>query len=546
MKEQEKETMEAKVKGGARKAKPRRQNKRRSSAKANAPKTDNFTSKDTEYTSKTNDFSWYNGNPGMVDNVGRISFGQPIGPIQNIGHDTRNKVVMTSPGICVLDYVHGLGYATNANDAVNSAMFDLYANLRKSQTSYATFDPADYMMYILGISEVYIVYSMISRAYGLLNTYNVESMYQPRRIIEALGFDYDDFLKHQPQYRVLLDSIATRINVFAVPNVLPYITRQYWMPSGIYSDAATNKHQLYAYRPAIYRTLDELGESGTKLVAHKHSYVDDVNYTYDALYTVVNDMIESLLKSQDFGVMSANVRQAYGDNVFKLVAFPENYIVLDSHDYNVLAQVENANIMGGVSNINQLDITQDPNLNKGEIVYTPLLPMPKSLQDITTVNTLYDPRTQGNVIVAHTQDTGPEFVMEASRLMATGDTMQGQVRMNCGTEYIARATCWTSSSGKKFTIGTVVSGPTPTIRDCGFINLDDFTADDFTNVIQSLYTFDWFPRISGLHIEADGNNSKWTKVPLMNLDNYAVVSNEQIDQLHYTALLSLFNVLTTK
>lgn len=546
MKDKEIEMKENNYKGGARKSRPRRTTKRKSNTKNNAPKTKDFSTKDTEYTSETNDFSWYNGNPGMVDNVGRISFGQPIGPTQNIGLNNRNKVVMHTPGICVLDYVHGLGYASNANDAVNSAMFDLYANLRKSQTSYASFDPADYLMYILGISEVYIVYSMIARAYGLLNTYNVESMYQPRRIIEALGFDYDDFLKHQPQYRVLLDSIATRTNVFAVPNVLPYITRQYWMPSGIYSDAATNKHQIYAYRPAIYRTLEETGETGTKLVAHTHSYVDGVKYTYDSMYTVVNNMIESLMKSQDFGVMSANVRLAYGDNVFKLAAFPENYVVLDAHDYNVLAQIENANIMGGVSDVDQLSITQDPGLNKGEIIYAPLLPMPKALQDIVTINTLYDPRTQGNVIVAHTQDTGPEFVMESTRLMATGDTLQGQVRLNCGTEYIAQVTCWVASSGTNFTIGKVVSGATPTVTDCGFINLDTFTVADFTDRLQSLFTFDWFPRVSGLHVEANGNDSYWTKVPLMDLDNYAVISNEQIDQLHYTALLSLFNVKNTK
>lgn len=155
--------------------------------------------------SATNDFSWYNHNPNLIRDTASVSFGTIQGHIIDLNNSnfTSNvsdtaKAKLISPGIMVLDYVHGPGYTTTEFDAVNMAALDVMSRIRKLQTGYSQYDANDLMMYFLACNEVYMIHAMLVRLYGVIRLYNVESNYVPQHLIEALGFNFNDAIKHMP------------------------------------------------------------------------------------------------------------------------------------------------------------------------------------------------------------------------------------------------------------------------------------------------------------------------------------------------------------
>lgn len=516
--------------------------------------------------SKTNDPTWYSLNPELLDRSTRLQFGTPTGHIVDLTGRFGEKVkdtgsaTMATPGIAILTYAHGLGKCTGQSNAVQSSMFDLYASVRKGQTSYATYDPEDYMMYLLAINEVYIFYSMLSRAYGLLNTYNVESMYLPRALIQDLGFDFDDLARNKLQLANLLDSIAAQINVFAVPNVLNYMVRQYWLPSQVYSDAATTKHQLYAFRPAYYRVWNEMNDKGSKLVTKTYPWIGSkgniasayTRLTVQKCQEIATEMITALQNSQDVGVMSANVRQAYGDNLWNLAAFDENYQLIPLSDYNVLAQIENATLSGPAVQLSDFDISQDPTLNASQIIYNPRFRAISGTimgdNGVPVHANGGDSRLFNRVLVAHTDSTDESFIMEASRFVIGGYSSERDVvDLVYGTETLAGITIYSSmdNTTPPVNMGALfTSDSTAAMNTVGVLTPRSDAAAGMQFMLEA-YKFDWFPRMYLGTLEGAEGSEYWHLQPMLDLDNFSVVTKTDLEQLHYVAILSMFNVKTT-
>lgn len=511
----------------------------------------------TPINSKTNDVSWYSKNPEMLERAARMSFGTPNGYTSSLfDGDTTTTSKLFTPGIAVLYYTHGTGNAYAQSDAVQTAMFSLYSVLRSKQTSYSTFSPEDYMMYLLAINEVYIMYSQLARAYGLMNTINAESLYQPKKLIEALGFNYADLVRNRRDIPNVLDSIAAQLAPYHVPDVLPYMQREFWLPSGVYSDSATSKHQLYAFKPTIYRTWDDMFATGSKLQAHPYKWVDaDGNIDPEATYTLneyqelVNSVINCLIQSEDVGVLSSNVLLAYGaENLYTLGAFDPNYAILPTTDYTVLAQIENAKIVGPAETMSSFDIQQFNELNNSHIYYEPQFPVYK-----VAGSKVQDPRAMQSVIIAHTNDTNPEFVIEATRLMYQGTSGDTYLELDYGTEFIQAITVISSATTHDyFTLGRVhLNGGalnSPLDYELGVISLTDTKDPAMKGTLDRLAVlenFDWFPTVM-IGYEYGGGATAGLRVwPLWDLDQYSKVSGEDLSILHYVALLSMFDVKTT-
>lgn len=511
--------------------------------------------------SQTNDVSWYSKNPEMLERAARMSFGTPNGYVSSLFEgDTTTTGEMRTPGIAILYYTHGTGNAYAQSDAVQTAMFSLYSVLRSKQTSYSTYSPEDYMMYLLAINEIYIMYSQLARAYGLMNTINTESLYQPKVLIESLGFNYADLVRNRRDIPNVLDSIAAQLAPYHVPDVLPYMQREFWLPSGVYSDSATSKHQLYAFKPTIYRTWDDMFVTGSKLTAHNYKWVKEsgeidpsATYTLNEYQELVNSAINYLLQSEDVGVLSSNVLLAYGaENLYTLGAFDPSYTVLPANDYTVLSQIENAMIVGPAKTLSSFDIVQYNALNNTHIYFEPEFPVYKVAE-----SKIQDPRAVQSVILAHTNDTTPEFVIEATRLMYQGTSGDELLELDYGTEFIQAITVITgvkqgSKYSNSFTLGSVhLNGGTMPVHanaQMGVISLTETTDTalaDKCSQIAVLRTFDWFPKVLLGYNYGAGASAGLRVWPLWDLDQYSKVSGADLSVLHYVALLSMFDVKTT-
>lgn len=507
--------------------------------------------------SRTNDISWYNANPGLLNNSCNISFGEMMFKPINLNVNTNGKNInLNTPGIMIYDYVHGIGRCASPFDTPNVAARNIFANIRKFNSGYSNYDPTDMMIYLCAINEVYVMYSNVARALGVYNNYDVFSKYQPKLLIEALGFNYEDMIHHLPNYRTLLDSVAARINKFAVPNNVSFIARQFWMPSGIYSDSANRKAQIMAFRPAIYRVYNETSATGGKLIAQPYNYTDsDSLETYDSISLKFEDMINAITGSEDCGIISGDIRKAYDTNVWVLGAFPDNYQVLPSHDYTVLAQMENLTLTGRLSSgenddieyaLAQINIDQVNDVDNGYITYAPQFHAYMPIKDAPN-----DPRTVLPVINAHTDQTDPSYVMEATRLKTVLDYGTGSLEtLAMGTEFVTSAHIF--SGDMRFHIASTVAN-VPSYSDTvhnkyshtPWIELDVSAEADFYMEIMLLanyYVFDWAPCLTILQ----NKNANITECNVLcDLDNFARITVNQLRTMHDTAMLSLFNVTTT-
>jgi hypothetical protein len=413
------------------------------------------------------------------------------------------------------------------------------------------------MMYLLAINEVYIMYSQLARAYGLMNTINVESLYQPKRLIEALGFNYEDLVRNRRDIPNVLDSVAAQLAPYHVPDVLPYIQREFWLPSGVYTDSATAKHQLYAFKPTTYRMWDDMFATGSKLQAHSYKWVKEdgsvdpsATYTLNEYQVLMNSVINCLLQSEDVGVLSSNVLLAYGaENLYTLGAFDPNYSVVPTNDFTVLSQIENAMIVGPAKTLSSFDIQQFNELNNSHIYYDPEFPVFK-----VAGTKIQDPRAIQSTIIAHTDETTPEFVMEATRLMYQGTAGDEYLELDYGTEIIQAVTVYMSAkvNNSYFTLGRVHlnGGSMPTTVDysLGFIDFTSTVDPAMKNEldkVQVLSVFDWFPKVCVAYSFGGGTDAGIRVWPLYDLDQYAKVSGADLSILHYVALLSMFDVKTT-
>nr|AVA30689.1 capsid protein [Picobirnavirus sp.]AVD97014.1 capsid protein [Picobirnavirus sp.] len=485
--------------------------------------------------SKSNPIDWYNKNPMLLQNTSSISYGNIQGyPIHqdfrtNTGGSPSISTTVTSPGICVLRYLDGPGIAGNYTDAVNVAARNLFGKVRKMNSGYSNYDPNDLMMYILAMTEVYKMHSEIMRMYGVLQLYRTSSKYYPTGLCSALNYDFDDMIQHMPQVRTLLNTFAARTNIFAVPSDMAYMVKQYWMPSGLYTDSANRKAQVYALQPMVYRTFEVQEDGNSTLVAH--SYIgakSDKVVRYSDLVSITNAIVSAITENEDFAIMSGDIRKAYGDNVWTLNAVADDYTVQPLHDYTVLAMIENASIVGAFYNgeVTQANIYTTNELNASRVNYSP------HFAPVTGTDTL-DPRTWQNYLLnAHTDDTTVEFTTEATRFVASLHPMQGQmVPTVCGTELIMGVRFY--SNDEITHVGSFLDG---TATDPGILYQDTAAV----HLLRVMYSFDWNPRVYLI-------NTAGTEIAaLIDIDNYAVVNYNTIDAIHYACILSLFNIQDTK
>lgn len=493
------------------------------------------------YRSKSNPYAWYANFPNFAKDVAQLAFGTPVGqPIYVNGND-----YVANAGIMTLYFVPGPGLSEGPSSPLNRQATRFQSYLRSIQRAASSYDAADTMMYLLGIDSLYTYWAYLRRAYGVAQLFTPTNKYYPRRLLQAMGVDPDDIIFHLADFRAFINRYALNIGRFAMPKSFDLTQRHMWMANGIYVDSKSSRAQTYMFVPRVVWQWDNTVTTGSQLTLSDLTGADaqPLLHTFDQLVQIAETLVSNFNNDDDTMNISGDLYRAFGpEGLLGVEETPSNYAVVPVYDETVLSQIENCTIVGELSNgatpSTTPAITQNPEVNNGAILFQPYAEagMKQFGTSFWRNFAVVNPRAMLN---AHVDSPSPEWVMEATRLVAVSEgrisvgALENAKLSGFGTDLITDIrVCVTSLSNPQSV--QFLRTKTQTLW------LD--AASTATDVAESLelaalfQQFDWAPMLyvysttDGLHLMA------------ADVDNFTSLSHDQLYNIHEAALLSVLDI----
>lgn len=362
----------------------------------------------------TNDISWYNKSVLFGDST-NVPFNRIMGDSISLNNptlvdDTTRKSI---PGIMAIDFVPGIGWATDSNSSVNRCFNSMYQMIYSRTTGAMQFQQADLALFVLAMSSIMCLIGMVKRAIGISQVYANKNFYYPSAILQMLQITPSSVMGLQNVVRQKLNQVILNFNQAEIPNFVDIFKRQYSLSYNIWADEDSTEAQLYAFVAQGYYLYHDInGELPSYLEYKPISSTPGEELNITTVIGYANTCLEAWRNSSDFGIINGAIARAYPNSeLLKLEPVLETDIVIPTFDPVMLWQINNMNGVGNVLDLDSLDVTQD--------VVANVLNWKPKLTDNMYSKLLCTPIRYLNapdVAAANSKD----FVMEATRLMVIG------------------------------------------------------------------------------------------------------------------------------
>jgi len=497
--------------------------------------------------SAENDPSWYASDPQLLIDAFSISTAEKLGlPIYDdvpiISAESTPFIEPVDnyslPGIYSINMVPVPGISRNASSALNVAAARIYTNVRKGNSGATNYEAPDLMLYLLAMDNAYILWSWLVRLYGVLSVYSSRNAYVPQGLLRCMNVS-TDIIKDACQLRTLINQMRAKLSTLSVPAGMSYFTRHAWLFQNVWLDANDQKAQIYIYNPeCIYKWVEQT-ELGTP------AYLEPINmrdfsqpYTLSGIQNLIDTVLNPLFYSQDFAVMSGDIRKAIGEeNCINVPSIQEDYVIVPVYNSEVLTQIENSNWLGykvpfGISILNSWRITQEIT-GSGGLQVISLKFYPNAICNKCNFTT-------GRMYNFHTDVVDPAMMAVASRLNlvmdpSTYSSKEASVLgssdiLSCGSEIVTtnEMFIWDANNN----VYSRVEAEPCYITDSNH----NFTAGQVQRL--SLATqFDWAPMTK--LVDTTGNLLVGYTV---DFDNFTRINNSTLISMNDVALLSMFGI----
>lgn len=495
-----------------------------------------------EDTSKSgNDPAWYASNPVLLRDAASYPFSYVTGassihdPAVWNTDNIESKPVEQVPGIASLHVYPTIGTAINATDPINVASQSVYSFVRHANSGHSNYDPADLMLYILAMANMYSFLVWCQRLYGYALTYDQRNRYLPKDLIRTNNVDPDDLTNNLANFRFWINTLIAKMVSFAVPATMSVFSRMSFMYSDYYIEGTSIKEQLYQFVPdGFYKFgLDDQSMGNLTWEAFDWSTLMSV----DKVMKYGDDLFNAIWSQEDFGIMSGDILKAYGDNIIKLSQIPESYSMVPKFDAMVLTQIKNANLV----RVKPSRISQSA--SDGCILQS-LVPV-----SFTTTDKWYGTNTalgtgdlallnsgmmcvlkDYNILTVDTDQPTPDVVIEATRLKVAYDSYKGWFK--CGTEMVTKITL-TEQPGVDKEIAPII------ITHIGHAD-DVQEVNSVQDICELARNFHYLPEMWILTRNVKTN--KLLAYSMYDIDNFTVLSSEDVKKLHEAATINMFAV----
>lgn len=471
-----------------------------------------------------NDPSWYAQNPQLVKDSASYPFAIPVGAPFIMNDDAANTTgldAVTVPGVMVLAFAPTVGVSTDLTSAINVAAVNIYTFVRHQNSGHSNYDPADLMLYLVAMDSLYMFHSMARRVYGVARDYTPYNRYYPATILNAMGMDPDDVYANMAQLRYAVNMMADKLSHLCVPAGMDFFTRHRWMCEGLYTDTASVKAQTYAFQPHMFWQYDNTATTGTNLKTLPWSLSG--LHTVAQLVSTFNTLYNAVMGDEDVGIMSGDILKAYGQgNLLKVADIAEDYRVLPMYSLEVLSQIQNSMAFNNVD-YSKWAVTQDPSVNNGAIIASyGMSAAPSPLwTDIMSGRTM---------LTMYKDDVTPDDMMVATRLRAIVDASGSAPSMkSCGSEIVTGYRVAMNTHGNPAIWDTIINVlPNPSV-----------TSIPFGEQVAAMSQFDYHPVMYMGHAGTSEGSYVFDGF-LSDINNYTLVTGDDILRMHEVALLSEF------
>lgn len=482
---------------------------------------------------KSNDPAWYNKQSQLVKDVTAIPFAYQLGkPVQVEINPQGITADFDIPGVMAISTIPVPGVAQSASDGVNLAATGLFQYIRKNLSTYASYAPADVMMCVLGIDNIYALYSHIKRAFGMANLYSSVNLYYNKRLFETIysfsDATYKEFINNINAYRGRFNNLIYKASALYLPTDFTITARHAWEYTNLFIDGDSVKSQLYAYTPAAIYMLDEkISDQGTALtpaILSKHTNGGaEFVCSMELLLTYFDQAIEAYRSSDSMNVIQADMRRAFeGRQYYGLTYLDENYMVLPVKSAEVMSQIENTKIFPDLNfgltdeATKSWNITQSVNHNT--LTFTPSWTVEQMIEEHMNgymggliLNFHWDNPSQDDILVA-TRNLGVVIENGPIRQLRT-----------CGVDVIV---------GCDMCTGNVIQPV-----DSGVLLNTSISRSDLAKILRQWAVFDWAP-ILWLATDETGDSVE----PICDFDNFTVINPDLLTRMNDNILMNMWSI----
>lgn len=445
-------------------------------------------------------------------------------------NNTLTELQETIPGILRIGTTPTAGGWLTPVSAVNIAARNVYSWVRHANSGHSNYEAVDLMIYILAMAQIYRVYAWLKRVYGLAQTYSLRNRYIPRKLISMMGIDFEDLYANLADFRYRLNALGVRIGSLAVPNTFPYFIEAVDNISRVFTDSESAKAQLYFFDiDQVLKYDPYTASTGGRLEPMTWTLGGHVEYTVDAIFAKANSLIDPIVNDEDMNIMSGDIIKAYGvDNLVKISGVSEDYAVIPEYDPEVLSQIENMTVFDGVRN-DSLTIYQENGALASKPKFESADPAPTIAKLISSRKD--NPSELDVLVMTRFAAIAPAVSTSTTNSDYRKFVMEGHVLPTfiVTSLYVAHDTEQTGHAHQPLVF---LYGP-------GLVN--DLAPIGLGYTMFDLSQFDWAPIRPVWHCHTETRNYKLTSY-FGDVDNYTVLSAEDLRKIHDTALLSLFNV----
>lgn len=534
----------------------RNRNSRNSRGKgSNSFATDRKGSKEYDPNESRNDEAWYGADPALLRDAASIPFSASIGTSLDFGAQHLKSgssyynqgLKHAIPGLINFKITPSFGYAHSGNDPINVAANAIYAFLRQANSGAKNYDAPDMMLYCLAMTQVYSYITYLQRVYGYASLYSQRNRYLPKSLVYANLASYNDIMNDLAGFRYGINLLINKASSLAVPGNMTIFQRHAFLYRDVYSEGDSIKDQLYQFVPdGFYKFALNDDKSGMLKyigLADRADITGEIAskvLSVKALINLGNELLDPLITSEDFNIMSGDILKAYGDNIIKLTSLPTEYPIVPVHDYTVLQQMKNATIIGQSLTANA--VVQDP--TKSFLMYKPQVPK-------VTTTTHFKDRLAARVQYANpiisvgSSDPTPGEVMEVTRLKATriNDPTNTQTDyINCGTEIVRFVSMQYIDVDTGDTKGEVLQSNTMWTSDNADVK-EDRTKQLFRMTLLNNYKFG--PMAYSFFtsaLDGDYTTNDYFMGVSWDFDNYSVITPAILQKLHEAAIMNMLHV----
>lgn len=527
------------------------------------------THKDTDAnrSASTNDPSWYSQNESLLRDAASIPYSWALGtklPLNSnyLVEDMEQSDIISIPGVQSINLLHTIGNNDMKSDPVNIASLQIYAYVRHANSGHSNYDAPDLMLYLLAMADIYSYITFLQRVYGVANLYSQRNRYMNETLLKTMRMDSNDVVHNLANFRYGLNMLINKAASFAVPANMPFYNRRAYLYSSIFIEGESVKDQMYLYNPqGFYEFAWNDTSSAGELQFRPWNTTDSVTgdfkmHTVKEALDYGETLVNTILKSEDLNIMSGDILKAYGDGgIIKLSAFPADFFTVPIRDIAALEQMKNTTILTSLQNgweVDPTSLTIKHSSDKGYLISAPVV-------QLSATTTLGDSDTikgkkadsmkmllANNILTTEAAEPTAALTMENTRCMVAGKLKSGtgtsaKYSVFCGTEVAHSVDFWYFT--QQFNPTTSTLDWVPTSNDAAFVSIVDSTTDlEWTNtltVLGKLSCFKYHPCLHYIYITDTG--SVWTG-PIFDIDNYALITPDDLNRMHEAALMNLLNV----